>query len=517
MKVINSNYDRHHEFYTSESFINILFDNLNTGNYHSAKTKMRVLYSMLIKSSQRRDSNYFAALTEAIPQFSSILEVQSLRFSDTFMVLLEIIKLLILANNDEINKKIIDLKILDRIQTLVEKNPFCTILHNLYMGIIKNILTTNGSLSFYILNTMRISDFIVEKATNPLILMKKTKVRIGYIPHLLSIANLMLKLKEQDIRVEYTLENTPGWLEFVKDILEYQNSIENKELGICKTDIYEDSHSETDLLSEEDLKDFEDIDTKGEEKNKSTQKNRHSKYQISENNEKIDAKDAKDFEDIDTKGDEKNKSTQKKRHSKCQISEKNEKIDAKDFEDIDTKEEEKNKSTQKKRHSKCQISENNEKIDAKDFEDINTKGEEKNKSTQKKRHRKCQISENNEEIDAKDETSKNCSENVMEKSQETKEKDFVEINLELNTETADFLETHEVEENSETVILLNEEPQTLKTSSEKNTFVDENLLANYCETELLLMLVKESLDEYANFNQVNYWKVSVNIDELEDL
>lgn len=409
MKIIHSNYDRLYAFYASESFINILFANLSTGNNHSARAKLRVLYSMLIKSSPRRDSNFFAALTEAIPQFALILEVQPLRFSDTLMALLEIIKLLILVNNDEINGKIIEHKVLDKIQILVEGSPFCTILHNLYLGIVTNILTTNGCLSYYILNTLKISDFIVEKASNPLILMKKTKVRIGYIPHLLSIANLLLKLEEQDIRVEYTLENTAGWFGFVKDILEHQNTVESKELGICKTDIYEDSHSETDLLSEEDLKDFEDNDMKGEEKEKSSSKNDES-------------------------------------------------------------------------------------------EGLNSK-----------------IIENNSE---KSETSQNSSESINERFEETKDLDFVEINLELNTETECIKELHGIKENlgsSESRFPIEEEIKTLELGTEEKVSADEDLLANYDETELLLMLVKESLDEYPNFNQVNYWKMNINTDQLEDL
>lgn len=268
---------------TAETLINgqalqLIFSNLKSANSTILKVNLKLLQTLLFKTIPLYPNSEEATLllqffNDNLNIIQNILQLCPGKFCEYKSISLEIIKTLCESNSQAIHDKIISLDILSCINHMLIAFPFSTILHNNFLALVNCVLGLDSeTLKKYLLESVKISHFIVEQNKFPFIVMKNCKVRKGFLGHLNIIANTLSGLEGKDSYIEEILKNTEGWYLFVSCTLAKQNYIENKPLGgIIKEDsdyqLSSDDEAESDeliqtapkLVTKDSIEDFTEV------------------------------------------------------------------------------------------------------------------------------------------------------------------------------------------------------------------------------------------------------------------
>ena len=224
-------------FFCSPVTLTLLFSNLSDKSIKEPaciKANLQVLLSIFTKyvMSTDFDTTILDLFADNLCVIHESLLDTPARFSDVQQVCLEIIKLLCSVNHSRLHEKIADSRILITITDIFERFPWSSVMHNSYLSIVSAILICEPSvLRKHLLDHAKIVDLIVRHARFPMVKSKNCMVRKGFMAHLHTMANMLLKLADYDSYLENILDNTEGWYDFVSNALVKQNLIENKQLG----------------------------------------------------------------------------------------------------------------------------------------------------------------------------------------------------------------------------------------------------------------------------------------------
>ena len=217
--------------------LRLLFSNLDGNNSKGSagiKANLQVLLTLFAKYAvaEGDDCTVIEMFAENIWRIHDVLRGTPTRFSDDKQVCMEIVRLLCSVNHHELYEKIVDSRILITITDIFERFPWSSVLHNSYLSIASAILICEPSLlRKHLLDDVKIANLIVKHGNCPMMKSKNCMIRKGFMGHLHTIANILLKLDDFDSYLEDVLDNTEGWYEFVSNVLVKQNFIENKQLG----------------------------------------------------------------------------------------------------------------------------------------------------------------------------------------------------------------------------------------------------------------------------------------------
>ena len=226
------------DIFTDQGFLTSLFKNTKGKDPLMIESTLKVLIAILFKFTFNTDTNDYQdncvieAFKENLDAIFDILASNPTKFTADKIIAYEIVKVLCMINNPKLHDKIIESNILSLMTSIFENFPICTILHNSYLNLVSTILVSNfENIKKHLLEKVKLPDIIVKHGGSPLMKSRNCMIRKGFIGHLHTIANLLLKIDDSDSFIDSILDRTDGWFQFVSNVLVKQNLIENKQLG----------------------------------------------------------------------------------------------------------------------------------------------------------------------------------------------------------------------------------------------------------------------------------------------
>jgi hypothetical protein len=163
-KVINLNFDRLHAVYLSKSFLTDLLKGIQHSEDFIVNGKLKVLSVILTKNAFRPDLMLESVLMILVPVLeTTLIKLES--FSETFLVVLEVLRFACAGNHDECSLRVKESKLLGKVLELFEKYPWSTILHNAALALFKTIFNENSFLTEYLVKEVKVQEFIVRQKT----------------------------------------------------------------------------------------------------------------------------------------------------------------------------------------------------------------------------------------------------------------------------------------------------------------------------------------------------------------